>query len=112
MHPVPSLPGPIEGLYFILADLQSAMAWASNHPEVRLCVTTDHIEAPEAIEIYPSGSAKARWLLWRDHVGRLRVDDWARAEFDLPYSSVKTALAFIASTLDEKPSEQKRNAHQ
>jgi hypothetical protein len=105
MQPVPSRPRIPEGLFFALADLQAAMAWAESLPGLRLFVATDHYQAPEAIEIYPSGSAKPRWIIWRDHRGDLRVDDWQKFAFDLPYSTVTTALRFIGAILANTPSQ-------
>jgi hypothetical protein len=103
MKPAPSYPRPLEGLSFALMDLRAAMAWAAARPDVRLSVMTDHPDVPEAIEICPPGSLTPRWCIRRDHTGRLRVDDWSKAEFDLPYSTLTKALSFISTTLADAP---------
>lgn len=99
MKPTQPPPVSLEGHYFALIDLQTAMAWASARPAVRLAVTTDHRGTPEVIEIRPPGALSPRWLIWRDHTGLLHVDDWVTPQFDLPYLTVVTALKFIDSNL-------------
>ncbi len=103
MQPLPSDQEPLEGLPFPLCDLQVAMTWASKRPHLRLIVTTDHLDAPEVIEVYPPHAVAPRWFIWRDPEGRLHVDDWGKPEFDLPYLTVKTALTFIAASIDGGP---------
>jgi hypothetical protein len=89
----------IEGLAFPLPDLMLALTWAQSRPDVRLDIALDHPSVSEVIEIYPPGSRSARWFIWRTHEGRLRVDDRISRELALPYSTVETALAFIAASL-------------
>jgi hypothetical protein len=103
MYPVPFKPGRFEGLFFALSDLQAAMAWVSIRPRVRLSVKTCYLTVPEVIEVYPPGSGLPRWRLWRDRAGRLHVDDWTKGKFNLPYSTVPTALRFIDASLSDGP---------
>ncbi len=86
-----------EGLHFLLSDLRATMAWATVHANVRVCVVTDHFYFPEMIQVSPQGAILPRRYLWRDHLGRLHVDDQKIAEFDLPYPTLERALIFIAS---------------
>ena len=92
---------PREGLHFLLSDLRAAMAWATTHAKVRVLVVTDHFYLPETIQVSPPGAIFPRWYMWRDHLGRLHVDDREQAEFDLPYPTVRRALVFIASQLGD-----------
>jgi hypothetical protein len=93
-----------EGLHFILSDLRVAMVWATTHASVRVLVVADHFYLPELIEVFQPGAVSPRWCMWRDHLGRLHLDDEENAEFDLPFHTVERALAFIASQLGEWPS--------
>ena len=102
MKSTPSHPEPTEGLYFALGDLQAALAWAADLPGVRLLIMTDHAEVPEAIEIYPPGASVPHWCIWRDYSGRLRVDNWSKPDFDLPYQTLAQALSFIGSTFTSR----------
>jgi hypothetical protein len=97
--PAPTEPVPLEGLSFELEDLQTALAWVANRPAIRLEVATDHRFVPEALEISPPGSKSPRWCIWRDYTGNLHLDDWLKSEFDLPYHTLATALAFIEAHL-------------
>lgn len=97
--PIQLYPEPLEGLPFPLRDLCSALNWADAHPGVQVRIMLDHPWINEVIEIQPPGSSSLRWLIWRTHEGRLRVDDLAKAEFGLPYLTVATALQFIATEL-------------
>jgi hypothetical protein len=99
---VPSGPEPLEGLFFTLEDLQTAMAWAFVRPELRLVVATYHRDAPEVIEVYSPGAALPRWFVWRDRAGCLRVDDRFKSEFDMPYLTLRRALRFIEVSLTER----------
>ena len=89
----------IEGLSFALQDLTLALDWAKTQPNVRLEIVLDHPSVCEVIEIYQPRRRSARWFIWRTHEGRLRVDDRVTRELALPYTTVETALAFIASQL-------------
>ncbi len=93
--PVPSDPTPTEGLAFEVEELKTAMAWAASQPGVRLWVATEHRYVQEALEISPPGQDTPRWCMWRDYEGHLHVDDWVKSEFDLPYHTLASALAFI-----------------
>ncbi len=93
--PVPSDPIPTEGLAFEVEELKTAMAWAASRPGVRLWVATEHRYVQEALEICPPGQDTPRWCMWRDYEGHLHVDDWVKSEFDLPYHTLTSALAFI-----------------
>jgi hypothetical protein len=99
MNSTQSCPEQHEGLPFSLKDLRLALAWAENRSDVRLYIKLDYTCIIEAIEIYPARSLSARWFIWRTHKGRLRVDDWAKGHFGLPYETVEAALQFIASVL-------------
>jgi hypothetical protein len=101
MPSVPSDPEPLDGLFFSLGDLLTAMAWASVRPELSLIVATDHRQAPEVLEVYPPGEDSPRWRLWRDFTGRLHVDDCERPELDLSDLTVSKALRLIAGSLAE-----------
>jgi hypothetical protein len=93
--PAPTRPVPFEGLPFDIEDLKIAMEWVAIRPSVRLCVATDHCTVQEALEICPSGGKLARWCIWRSNDGHVHLDDWVKAEFNLPYHTVASALAFI-----------------
>jgi hypothetical protein len=99
VKPTRVVPASREGLAFELPDLQAAMAWAESTPHVRLYIRLDCVNISEAIEICPPGSSFPRWFLWRTHDGQLRVDDWGKHAFGLPYTTVETALRFITAEL-------------
>ena len=92
-------PGQLEGLPFAIRDLLTALAWASSHSGARLHITLDHPHIYEALEICSPGTSSLRWIIWRTHEGRLRVDDLLTGDFGLPYFTVETALGFIASQI-------------
>jgi hypothetical protein len=91
----PTEPAPLEGLAFTMEDLRTALAWVARRPAVRLTVATDHRSVPEALEISPPGTKSTRWCIWRDYEGNMHLDDWTKSEFDLPYHTLPSALAFI-----------------
>jgi hypothetical protein len=91
----PTEPLPLEGLSFQIEELCSALGWAADRPGVRLSVAADHRYVQEALEICPPGKKPPRWCIWRDHEGRIHLDDWVRHEYDLPYHTLASALAFI-----------------
>lgn len=96
MHdPAPTEPAFLEGLPFAISDLQAALAWAAGRPGTRLAVALDHRCVQEAIEISPPGGKSPRWCIWRDCGGGLHLDDWAKAELDLPCHTLAAALGFI-----------------
>ena len=95
----PIEPIPSEGLSFDIKDLQIAMTWVAKRPNVRLVIATDHRSVQEALEIWPPGTTAPRWCIWRDDKGQMHVDDWVRSEFDLPYYTLPSALAFIEAHL-------------
>jgi hypothetical protein len=98
-HSTPTDPAHLEGLAFDIEDLQAALAWVAKRPGVQLIIATDHHSVQEAIEIRPSGVLAPRWCIWRDYQGMMHLDDWAKSEFDLPYHTMATALAFIDSSV-------------
>jgi hypothetical protein len=79
------------------------MAWAFSRPQLCLIVTTDHREAPEVIEVYPPGEDSPRWVLWRNHTGRLCLNDWERPDLNLPDLTVMDALGLIEASLAKGP---------
>jgi hypothetical protein len=91
-------PAPRDGLPFALSDLQAAMAWAAAHPSVRLRVATNYLKAPEIIQIYSSDAVLPRWVLWRDHTGRLHVEDRGAPEINLHLPLI-AALRLIEASL-------------
>jgi hypothetical protein len=99
MEPARFDPAQLEGRSLPLRDLRVALWWAESNPRVRLQIMLDHTYLSEVIEICPSLSAPPRWLIWNSFDGELRVADLAKAEFELPYLTVETALRFIESTL-------------
>jgi hypothetical protein len=99
MKPARFGPERLEGRPFVLRDLHVAMAWAAIRPSVRLRIMLDYAETSQVIEIYSPAFASPRWFIWNTSEGGNRVDDWAKAEFGLPYLTIDTALRFIGSTL-------------
>jgi hypothetical protein len=97
--PATTDPVPLEGLAFDIEDLCAALAWVATRPGVQLSVATDHRYVQEALEICPPGKRSPRWCIWRDYEGHLHLDDWVKSEFDLPYHTLPTALAFIELSL-------------
>lgn len=95
----PTEPLPPEGLSFDMAELRKALRWAADRPGVRLLVAADHRYVQEALEICPPGKKPPRWCIWRDHEGRIHLDDWATPEYDLPYHTLAAALAYIETNL-------------
>ena len=87
-----------EGQAYDLEDLQIAQQWAAGQPGVRLLVATDHRDIAEAIEITARGYCLPRWCIWTDK-SRFHVDDWFSTEFDIRFSTLATALSFIATKL-------------
>ena len=93
-------PDPQDGLPFAMTDLLTAMEWASAHPSVRLRVATNYRRSPEIIQIFYSDAVLPRWILWRDHTGRLHVNDWHAPELEVHYSTVTATLRSIEASLE------------